>query len=441
MDSENKVARRSRASRIARGIGIITLVASAAVAIHFLAKNSPTTNKSRTRVGDNDELVKAPSEAVKDAAPQNVSLAPEMVRKYGIRIGTVQKRKLVSKIIAPARVAFNSEAMAVIGTPVQGRVAQVMVHAGDHVDAGAVLAEIESAELGEAQSDYLERHAALHTAQAAIQPLTEIYERVKKLFNENQLIGINQVQQHELELKRAVGTLTAAQASLVAAENKLHLFGMKDEAISSLLKSGRIAPRYALSTPLAGDVIERLVNLGELVKPEREKLFVVADTRTLWVWADVPENRASEVATGCPAEITFASAGESSFAGAISYISPRIDDPTRSLRVRIEVKGDPGIRPGMFVQAQINGKISGEAAEPVLSVPESAIQTVNGSTAVFLPVKDRSNAFQSRLVSTGNYVDGMVGIISGLDDGERVVTAGSAILKAELLKSTAKDED
>jgi hypothetical protein len=60
---------------------------------------------------------------------------------------------------------------------------------------------------------------------------------------------------------------------------------------------------------------------------------------------------------------------------------------------------------------------------------------------VFLPVKDSPNSFQARLVSTGNYVDGMAGIISGLEAGERVVTSGSAILKAELLKATAKDED
>ncbi len=95
----------------------------------------------------------------------------------------------------------------------------------------------------------------------------------------------------------------------------------------------------------------------------------------------------------------------------------------------------------MFAQAEINGKVSAENSDPVLAVPESAIQTVNGSTAVFLPASDNPNAFQARPVSTGCYVDGMVGIISGLEEGQRVVTVGSAILKAEMLKASAKDED
>jgi len=441
MSSEIKGQRGFHGTRIARWAGIVAMVALAAVAIHFFTKDSSTTTKSDPRAGDKNEADKGPSRVSTDSAAQIVSLAPEMVRKYGIRIGTVQRRKLVSQITAPARVAFNSEAMAVIGTPVQGRVVQVMVRAGDHVKAGAMLAEIESAELGEAQSEYLQRHAAVRTAQAAIQPLTEIYERVKKLYDENQLIGINQVQQHELELKKAAGTLTTAQASLVAAENKLHLFGMNDDAISNLLKSGKAMPRYALRSPLAGEVIERLINLGELVKPEREKLFVVADTSILWVWADVPENRASEVAIGCPARITLAPAGETSFAGSVSYVAPRIDDPTRSLGVRIEVKSDPAIRPGMFVQARIVGKSSADATEAVVSVPEAAIQMINGNAAVFLPASGIAHAFQPRLVSAGNYVDGMVAINSGLEEGERIVIVGSAILKAELLKSIAKDED
>jgi cobalt-zinc-cadmium efflux system membrane fusion protein len=136
-----------------------------------------------------------------------------------------------------------------------------------------------------------------------------------------------------------------------------------------------------------------------------------------------------------------AAAGERSFAGVVSYMASTIDDATRSLRVRIAVKSDPALRPGTFAQAEINGKRSSENVEPIVAVPEAAVQTVNGSTAVFLPASDHSNAFQPRPVNTGCYVDGMVGIVSGLEEGERVVTAGSAILKAELLKSSAKDED
>jgi membrane fusion protein, heavy metal efflux system len=376
-----------------------------------------------------------------NASPQVVTLSPESIRKYGLRIGTAAKRTLISRIVAPARVAFNSEATAVIGVPVQGRAIEIRARAGDRVEAGAVLMQIESTELGEAQSDYLQRQTAATTARTTIKPLSEIYVRVKKLYDDNQLIGITEVQERELDLHKAEGTLATAEAAVTAARNKLRLLGMDDRAIALMDRTGQVSSRYIVRSPLAGEVVERQVNLGELVKPDRDKLFVVADTNTLWVWADVPESRASEVAVGCPARVTLTAAGERSFAGVVSYVGSSIDDATRSLRVRIAVKSDPAMRSGMFAQAEINGKASSEDTEQIVAVPEAAVQTVNGSTAVFLPASDRSNAFQPRPVSTGCYVDGMVGIVSGLEEGERVVTAGSAILKAELLKSSAKDED
>lgn len=413
----------------------------AAGAIYFLTRDTLAEKDAGHGVHGQKEPAEAKLPEEKDPAKEIVTLSPETMRKYGIRIGAARKRSLVAAIQAPARVAFNSEATAVIGTPVQGRVVDVKAHAGDKVERGAPLLEIESAELGEAQSDFLQRQAAVRTAQAAIGPLTEIFARIKRLHEESKLIGITEVQERELELKRAEGIVATAQAAATAATNKLHLLGMTEQAIYELQKTGRVTPRYVIRSPIAGEVTERLVNLGELVKPDRERLFVVADTSTLWVWADVPEVRAGEVAIGCPAEITLTSAGERVFKGAVCHLAPSIDDPTRSLRVRIEVPGDPALRPGMFAQAAIGGNATNESAEAVVAVPESAIQTVNGSTAVFLPVKDSPNSFQARLVSTGNYVDGMAGIISGLEPGERIVTAGSAILKAELLKVTAKDED
>ncbi len=441
MDSENNVARWSRASRIVQGIGIVALVGLAAAAIYFWSEDSSTAKRSGDSSQPTNDPDKERAESNKDSGSQVVRLSPEMARKYGLRTDIARKRRLVCEVDAPARIAFNSEATAVIGTPVQGRVVDVMVRQGDHVEAGAVLAEIESAELGEAESDYLQRQAAARTAKGAIQPLAEIFERIKKLHVENKLIGITEVQERELDLKKAEGALANAQAAVDAAATKLRLLGMTDEGIYALLKSGKVMPRYAFRSPLAGEVIERWVNLGELVKPDREKLFVVADTRTLWVLADVPEARAAEVGLGCTAQVKLSTVGDQSFIGVVSNVSPSIDEPTRSLRVRIELKSSPELRPGMFAQATIHGKSSSETAEPVLAVPGTAVQTINGSPAVFTPDNKDPGAFQVRVVRIGKDVNGMVTIASGLEQGESVVTGGSAILKAELLKSSAKDED
>jgi membrane fusion protein, heavy metal efflux system len=441
MDAVNVVKPASRPRRAARGAGAVLVLGLAAGAIYYLPRDSTEKREAgRPEPGQTEPAGNTPDGA-KDPSTQVVKLSPESVRKYGIRIGTVRKRKLVSEIVAPARVAFNSEATAVIGTPVQGRVIEVMVRAGDRVDQGAALLELESTELGEAQTDYIQRQTAVRTAQGAIRPLTEIFERIKKLHDESKLIGITDVQERELELKKAEGALANAQAAVTAAANKLHLLGMNDEAIYALLKSGKVTPRYVVRTPLSGEVIERSVNLGELVKPEREKLFVVADTSVFWVWADVPEARVPEVASGAAAEIVLATGVEQKFSGVISHLAPSIDPETRSLRVRIDVKSDPALRPGMFAEVRLSGKPAGDTAEAMLIVPQSAIQTVEGGTAVFMPVQGELNSFQARKVSLGACADGFACVISGLGEGERIITAGGPILKADLLKGSAKDED
>ncbi len=374
-------------------------------------------------------------------AAQFIQLSDESVRKYGIRTGIAHKQKLVSEIVAPARIAFNSEAMAVIGTPVQGRAVEIRAVVGDRVERGAELLEIESVELGEVQSDYLQRQSAGVMTRAAIRPLTEIYTRVKKLYDENKLVGITEVQERELELRKAEGALAAAEAAVTAARNKLHLLGMQDDAIERLESTSKVNPRYVVRAPLAGEVIERTVNLGELVKPDREKLFVVADTSTLWVWADVPEQRAAEVVKGATARIAVADNLDRSQTGVISHVAANIDPETHSMRVRIDMKSDPAIKPGMFAQVHFNGKPLGQSDQAMLVVPQSAIQNLNGESAVFVPVAGVPNAYSVRTVVIGVCSDGMACVTSGLSENERIVTSGGAILKADLLKASAKDED
>ena len=376
-----------------------------------------------------------------DEKPQSVRLSPEVARKYGIRVGVAKKRKLVFNIVAPARVSFNNEATAVVGSPIQGRVVEIKARAGDRVEKRAEMLVLESAELGEAQSDYLQKHTAAATAESIIEPLKSMYARVKKLYAESEGVSLTELQKREVELRQAEGSLANAEAGRIAAENKLNLLGMNHEGINRLLQSGNVDPHYIVRSPLSGQVIERNVNLGELVKPDREKLFVVADTKTLWVLADVPESRAREIANGATARISVAATADQSFPGTVSYVAASIDPQTRSLQVRIEVASNPALKPGMFAQADIDGKADSKNAEPVLAVPESAIQTVNGNTAVFVAVKNEEDTFKMHLVKTGACVDGQTCILSGLGEGEHIVTGGSSILKAELLKGSAKDED
>ena len=379
-----------------------------------------------------------PDAAAAETHHDEVKLTSEAVEKF-IKIGTAEKQVLTPTFVAPARVAFNTEAMAHVGAAVRGRATEIKVRVGDAVKKGDELLIVESPELGLAQSDFLQKRTAVSVALAAIEPVKNAYERAKQLHEKSEGIALGEVQKREAELKAAEGAHQSAVAAMTAAENALHLMGMDQSAVEALTKTGEINPRYAIRAPLEGQVIEREVTLGELVSPEKEALLVLANMNTLWVLADVPEARLAEIAVGAKATVQVSALKGDGFKGTVSHIAPSIDPETRSARVRIEVtNGHTALRPGMFARAWI--AMGAKNPEAVLAIPEEAVQAVEGAPAVFVPVEGEENTFAKQPVEVGSPVGGMVPVLSGLKPGEKLVTTGSFILKADLGKNEAAHE-
>jgi cobalt-zinc-cadmium efflux system membrane fusion protein len=368
-----------------------------------------------------------------------VKLTPEAVRNHGIRVAPVKKQTLAGTFVAPARVAYNAEAVAHVGSLVKGRAAEIKVSRGDLVKKGGELLVVESPELGEAQSDYLQRITAVGVANAAVEPARRAAERATKLYDKSQGVALAEVQRRESELKAAEGAVLTAQASLDAAKHKLYLMGVDEPALDALTRTKQLNARYTVHAPIAGTVIEREVTLGELVSAEKEALLVVADLTSVWVLADVPEAKLEQLTVGSPARVLVA-AGGAAFEGKVSYIAPSLDPGTRTAQVRIVVPNSKGsLRPGMFARAEIStGPATGAA--PVLAIPESAVQTVEGKASVFVPVEGEPNTFAARAVKLGRLAGGMVAVESGLKEGEQVVVNGTFILKADLGKAGAAHE-
>ncbi|MCC7170080.1 MAG: efflux RND transporter periplasmic adaptor subunit [Planctomycetes bacterium] len=373
-----------------------------------------------------------------------VKLASDAVTKYGIQTSTAQLWKLRPTIHVPARVGFNTEAMAHVGSPLRGRIVDVRVRVGDVVKVGAELAVIESPELGEAQADYLQRGVAVQTAEPAVELSRVAWERAKGLYEQSQGISLTEVQRREAEYKASIAALRAAESARTAAANRLHMLGMDHAGTEALATTGEVVPRYTIRAAIEGVVVQREVTLGELVNPEREYLMVLADATKLWVLADVPEARLLQVAVGSKAWIGVGSEGDEGhkrFEGAVTFLSPFVDPTTRTAQVRIEVPAtEIGLRPGMFAQAEIVTSSSQDSDLPVVAVPEEAIQTVEGAPTLFVPVAGEPDTFQKRAVSIGTAVGGLVPVYSGLVEGESFVSAGSFLLKAELGKGAAAHE-
>jgi cobalt-zinc-cadmium efflux system membrane fusion protein len=382
----------------------------------------------------------AAAEEKEHAKPTEVKLSKEAVEENEVKAEPVGKRVLVPTFEAPGRVAFDAEAMARIGAPLAGRVAEFKAKLGDAVHHGDALLVVESPDLGEAQSDYLQKRTALDAATAAVEPAKVAYERGKQLYDQNQGIALSELQKREAELKAARAGVRAAEAAAAGARNKLSLRGMDDAAVEALEKTGALTPRYVVRTPIDGQVIQCDVTLGQLVAPDKELALTVADMSRVWVLADVPEAEYARLKSGAKAVVTVAALPDERFEGVVKYIAPALDAASRTAQARVEVNNEHGLlRPGMFARCRIAEPAAATTAEPVLAVPDEAVQRVEDETVVFVPVEGKEGEFAKREVKVGEAVGGWVPVREGLREGESVVTHGAEILKAQLAKPAAEE--
>ncbi|MCE9636866.1 MAG: efflux RND transporter periplasmic adaptor subunit [Planctomycetes bacterium] len=366
------------------------------------------------------------------------TLTPEAIARYGVKVVRASKSVVVPEISVAARVAFNQNAMAHVGTPVQGRAREVRVKVGDFVKKGDVVVVLDSPELGAQQSEFLTKHREADTAVPGVELAKNSYERGKAFYDESRGITLTELQRREAEWRAAEASHANLRTAVTAAENRLHLLGMSQTAVDALANSTEIDPTFLVTAPIDGQVIEREVTLGELVGPDRDSLLILADTRTLWVLADVPEARLPDVSIGSRARLSLPALGGTMLEGSVTFLAPEIDAATRTAPVRIEVADGKGLRPGMFAQAWIAR--GGPAPDPVLAIPQEAVQMFEGKPVVFVPSGHAPGEFRPQEVAVGPPVAGMVTVLEGLKDGDEYVASGSFVIKAELGKSGAAHE-
>jgi len=265
-----------------------------------------------------------------------VTLTPDAIATFGITIATASKRELGDVASVPARVAYNSEAMAHVGTPVAGRAAELRVKLGDVVRKGDLLAVIASPELGEAESDFLQKRSIFDAAASAREVAQIAFKRAEELRATNST-SVTDFLARQGELRKAEGDLKVAEAAHVAAENRLHILGITEGQIELLVGTGEVTSRFELRAPIAGRIVEREVTPGEVVGPDREALMVIADMTTLWVLADVPERVAHRVINSSNGRIVVGIADNAVIEGKVEYVAPELNPRTRTAQVRLVV--------------------------------------------------------------------------------------------------------
>lgn len=369
----------------------------------------------------------------------DVSLPQDALERYGIEVAPAREMALTPTISAPGHLAFPQGSVARIGSAVVGRIVDVRARSGDEVAIGEVLLVVESPELGEAQSEYLQKRTAASTAGPALEIARSSHDRAKELHERTQGISLAEVQRREGELRQAERDLQVARSAESAARNRLLLLGLKEAAIGELEKTGKVDPRSSIASPIAGRVVEVAATLGELVDPQKDRLLVVGDLSVLWAIAEVSESRLAEVAIDANARVRVPALGLEDREGRVDAVPVVIEPSTRTAEVRIEVPNPDGaMLPGMFIQVEIES--SRGSVQPILAVPDGAVLTIEGRPAVFVPLEPGSSVFCKHEVRIGAPVKESIPVLAGLKAGELVVVSGAFRLKAEHEKSSAKHE-
>lgn len=366
------------------------------------------------------------------AGPPTVALGADGAKRHGIEVAAARRATVARPVQAPAWVSYDPYATAYVGTLVSGRVADVRVKLGDTVQAGAPLVVIDSAELGRAQSEFLQSLATADAANAEAQVARQSIDRAKGL---EQVIAPAETQRREAELKRAISAASAAKAAAQMGRNGLMLMGMDAAAIESLVATGQVSPRITITAPIGGLVIARDIALGKIASPEQEALVTIVDPTEVWVVASVPEGSAGAIRVGDPAIVT-SPLLESPVASKVAWVSATVDADTRTVPVRVVVPAATGLKPGAFAEVEIRPR-SDHGGKLRLAVPSEAVFTMNSTPTVFVP-GTTAGSFLAREIEIGEASDGLVPVVSGLSEGEQVVVRGGFILKAEIGKAGAK---
>lgn len=200
--------------------------------------------------------------------------------------------------------------------------------------------------------------------------------------------------------------------------------------VLAIIESENLSP-FELKTAFEGTIIDKHIAPGEAVTRE-QPAFIVADLSTVWVNAAVYQGALSQVRVGQPVVIA-ASAGELETTGTVAYITPVVDQATRTASARIVVPNEGGAwRPGLFVSATILSPVPA----PIV-IPRRAIHTFEGKPVVFVVVGDH---FEPRPVTVGRTGRTKGEITAGLSVGDRFADEQSFLVKAELGKGAAGHE-
>lgn len=209
-----------------------------------------------------------------------------------------------------------------------------------------------------------------------------------------------------------------------AVREKLKLWNLTEEQINSIEENQKVLTEIDFYSTMDGIVMNKNVSKGDYVK-KGDIIFEIADLSSVWVLIDAYENDISLLKIGDNISFIIPSLPGKSYEAKISFIDPIINELTRTASVRAQVQNSNYLlKPGMFVNAEINSKRNNSSLNNSLLIPKSAVLWTGLRSVVYVKVEENSSSFEMREVVLGESTGEYYIVKKGLQENEEVVANG-----------------
>ena len=325
----------------------------------------------------------------KDEGLPKITINATTAQNMGIRSVTVKKQELSRAINTIGSITYNEDSLHHVHVRAKGWVEKVYAKSlGDPIKKGGSLLDFYSPEIVAAQKDLI--LASKRTSQ----------------------------------LSGGRGT-SLPQLS----KNRLRDLNVPNSVIESIVKKGKSQNTIPIIAKHDGVVIKVGIRNGMYITPQNE-LYTIADLSSVWVIADVFEHQLTWVNVGDKAEIQVQAVPGKVWQGRVNYIYPELNPKTRTLKVRIKIATPKQLlKPNMFADISILN-----SSKHVLSVPSEAIIYYENSPRIVKVISEEDAdrlKFQPIEIKIGMKSNGMVEIVEGLVEGDRIVASGQFMIDSE----------
>lgn len=336
------------------------------------------------------ELVPVTSSSARDDDVVAIELSGRSLALLSLQTFVVEKGSATAQLRLIGSLDFDERALTTISAWTSGRIERLHVnYSGAQVEAGAPLVELYSPELLIAQQELLQA-------------------------------------QRQANREAPAFLAESNQTTLRAARERLRLLGLSSSQIEQVIARGEASDRIEIHAPSSGLVVTRNVSQGDYVNTG-DTLLELADAERMWAVFELFERDLAYIEVG--QTLTFSlTSSEQPIEGVVESLSPRLDADSRTRQVRVAIQNAGGnLTAGALLRAQVEVEV-----DDVITIPASAPLLTGKRAVVYVRTSPDSGEFEARQVEIGRRLGEYYEVLSGLEEGELVVSRGAFRIDSEL---------